>query len=66
MEPTTIKFKTIQYLNGINYLSEKQINDLCHLICVKLDIDKSEENFLIIKEACKVYFDLQNGLGVSN
>lgn len=65
MEESTIKFKTIQFINGIKYLSEKQVDDLGYTMCHNLGIDKCEENFLIIREACKTYFDLQNNLGVS-
>jgi hypothetical protein len=58
MESFTIKFKTIQFLNGTKYLSEKQVEELCHLMCYDLNIEKTEENFNHIKEACRIYFTL--------
>lgn len=60
MESSEIKFKTIKhYLNGVKYLSEEQVEDLCYLVCNDLEIEKSEENFNHIEEACRVYFTLQ-------
>ena len=59
MEASEIKFKTIKhYLNGVKYLSQKQVEDLCHIVCYDLKIEKSEENFNHIKDACRVYFTL--------
>lgn len=60
MEDTIIKFKTIQFINGTKYLSEKQFEDLKYIICHNLNIDKCEENFSIIREACEIYFKSQN------
>lgn len=59
MEPETIKFKTIQYLNGSKYLSQRRVEDLCHLICYDLKIEKNEENFNHVKEACQIFFTLE-------
>ena len=58
MEASTIKFKTIQFINGTKYLSEKQVEDLCYLMCHNLGIEKIEDNFVHVREACKIYFDL--------
>ena len=59
MEASEIKSKTIKhYLNGVKYLSQKQVEDLCHIVCYDLKIEKSEENFNHIKDACRVYFTL--------
>ena len=59
MESSEIKFKTIKYyLNGVKYLSQEQVEDLCSIVCHDLEIEKSEENFNHIKEACRVYFTL--------
>jgi hypothetical protein len=60
MEATTIKFKTIQFINGTKYLSEKQVDDLCYAMCYYLGIDKTEENFAIVREACNIYFNLKS------
>lgn len=62
MEASAIKFKTIQYINGIKYLSENQVQDLCYTMCHRLNIEKSEENFNYIKEACKIYFNIQKDI----
>lgn len=59
MEASTIKFKTIQFLNGTKYLSEKQVEDLCYVMCHNLGIEKVEANFVHVREACKIYFGLQ-------
>lgn len=64
MEASTIKFKTIQFINGTKYLSEKQVESLCYSICHMLKIEKNKENFDYIKEACKIYFDAQNNIGL--
>jgi hypothetical protein len=56
MDANTIKFKTIQFINGLKYMSEKQVDDAKHIICCDLRIDKSEENFKIIEEGIKTYF----------
>ena len=56
MDANTIKFKTIQFINGLKYMSEKQVNDAKHIICCDLEIEKSEENFNIIEEGIKTYF----------
>lgn len=56
MEASTIKFKTIQFLNGTKYLSEKQVEDLCYVMCHNLGIEKVEANFVHVREACKIYF----------
>ena len=59
MESSEIKFKIIKhYLNGLKYLSSKQIEDLCYIACDDLKIEKSEENYNHIKEACRLYFTL--------
>lgn len=60
MEDTTIKFKTIQFINGLKYMSEKQVDDAKHVICFNLKIEKSEENFNIIEDAIKTYFKTVN------
>ena len=62
MDSSIIKFRTIQFINGIGYLYENQVEDLCYLMCHYLGIEKCEENFIIVREACKTYFDLQNSL----
>jgi len=64
MDATTIKFKTIQFINGIKYLSSNQVDDLCIVICEKNGIEKNEKNFEYIKDACTTYFDLQNNLKI--
>ena len=56
MDANTIKFKTIQFINGLKYMSEKQVDDAKHIICCDLQIDKSEENFNVIEEGIKTYF----------
>lgn len=62
VEPETIKFKTIQFLNGTKYLSGKQVEDLCYLMCHNLGIEKVEENFVHVREACEIYFNLQRNI----
>ena len=62
MEASVIKFKTIQFINGTKHLSEKQVEDLGYIICHNLGIEKCEENFAIVREACKTYFELQMSL----
>ena len=62
MNASTIKFKTIQFINGTKYLSETQVDDLCLLMCHNLGIEKCEDNFAHVREACKTYFNLQIGV----
>lgn len=59
MEASKIKYKTIQFINGIKYLSKNQVEDICYLVCHNLGIDKCEENFVHIRDACKIYFDIE-------
>lgn len=59
MDPLTIKFKTIEYLNGTKYLSEQQVEALCNLMCHNLKIEKVEDNFKHIREAVDIYFGIQ-------
>ena len=56
MDVNTIKFKTIQFVNGLKYMSEKQVSDVKHIICSDLQIEKTEENFNVIEDAIKTYF----------
>lgn len=56
MDANTIKFKTIQFVNGLKYMTEKQVSDAKHIICSDLQIEKSEENFNVIEDAIKTYF----------
>ena len=56
MDVNTIKFKTIQFVNGLKYMSEKQVSDAKHIICSDLQIEKTEENFNVIEDAIKIYF----------
>lgn len=65
MDATTIKFKTIQFINGIKYLSTDQVDDLCIVICEKFSIEKNEKNFSHIRDACTTYFNIQNNLKFS-
>ena len=57
MTTETIKFKTIQIINGVKYISEKQVEDLGHIVCQNLGIEASEKNFAIVRDACKIYFE---------
>ena len=56
MDVNTIKFKTIQFVNGLKYMSKKQVSDVKHIICSDLQIEKTEENFNVIEDAIKTYF----------
>ena len=55
----TIKLKTIQFIMGTKYLNRDQVEQVCYIMCDKLGIEKSEDNFAHVKEACKIYFGLQ-------
>ena len=61
-----IKFKTIQLINGTKHLSTGQFNDFKYFVCYTLSIEKTEENFEIIKEAVELYFQIQNNIGIIN
>ena len=64
MENEEIKFKTIQLINGIKYLSTDQFDDFKYYACHRLGIEKTEENFEVIKEAVELYFKTQNSLHI--
>lgn len=64
MEAVTIKLKTIQFINGIKYLSEKQAQEVMYTVCHNLGIEKNENNLKVVKEGIKTYFDLQNQFGI--
>jgi len=60
MDSSTIKFKTIQFINGIKHLPKSHIEIVQHHICNQLDIEKNDENFQIIVEGIQCYFDVNN------
>ena len=64
MDANTIKFKTIQFINGLKYMSEKQVSAAKHIICSDLQIEKSEENFKIIQDGIKTYFKTMDSFSV--
>jgi hypothetical protein len=64
MTPATIKFKTIQFINGLGYMNVSQIENVQHIMCRNLNIDKSKENFNLIKEAITTYFNTQNNISI--
>ena len=64
MDANTIKLKTIQFINGLKYMSEKQVSDAKHIICNDLQVEKSEENFKIIEEGIKTYFKTMDSFSV--
>lgn len=60
-----LKFKTVQYINGTSYLTRKQVDDLKHVMCCKLKLEKTDEHFQAVEDAVKAYFDMQNNIGLS-
>jgi hypothetical protein len=58
IQASTIKLKAMQVLNGVKYLSEEQVTQLCYVVCHELGVEKTEENFKHVKDACKIHFDL--------
>lgn len=64
MDANTIKFKTIQFINGVKYLAPKQIEDLKYIITHNLKIKKTEDTDKAIEEGVKTYFEIQNSIGV--
>lgn len=64
MDANTIKFKTIQFINGTKYLTPKQVDDLKYIITHKLKIEKTEDTDKAIEEGIKTYFDMQNSVGI--
>lgn len=66
MDINTLKFKTIQYINGTSYLTQKQVDDLKHGMCYRLGIEKTDEHFNAVEEAVTAYFHAQNKVGVND
>jgi len=64
MSPDTIKFKTIQFINGTKYLLGDQVEQVKNTMCYNLKIERTEENLAIIEEAINVYFEAQNSLSI--
>ena len=64
MSPDTIKFKTIQFINGTKYLLGDQVGQVKNTMCYNLKIERTEENLAIIEEAINVYFEAQNSLSI--
>ena len=64
MELSTIKFKTVQRINGIPYLSAQQIEGLKGVMCRDLKLEGTDEQLEAIDEAIELYFVAQNGIGV--
>lgn len=54
MNEATIKYKTIEYINGVKYMQAEQVTALCYVVCDALNIENTEENFALIREACKL------------
>jgi len=61
MDASIIKFKAIQFLQGIKYLSKQQVLDFKSIVCDDLNIEKNEENFNLIHEAIETYFNVKTG-----
>jgi hypothetical protein len=56
VESKNIGFYTMQMVNGVKHMSSKQVEDLKHIVCSDLKIEKTEDNFKAIEEAVKLYF----------
>lgn len=59
MTESEIKFKAIQMLSGIKYLSKKQIDDFIGYAYHSLQIEKNEEHDRILMESIELYFKLK-------
>ena len=66
MDIATLKFKTIQEINGIQHMSKKQVDDLKYGMCYKFKLEWSDEHFNAVEEAVKLYFDMQNKVGMTD
>ena len=66
MEVNTIKFKTVQFINGVSYLPPKQVDDLKYIITHNLKIEKTQDTDIAVEEGIKIYFEMQNNLGIVN
>jgi len=64
MDANEIKFKTIKEINGIKYLSGKQLEHLKYYICHVHNIEKNQEIFEIIEDTVKTYFNIQNNISI--
>jgi len=60
MKIETIKFKTIQFVNGITYLSKEQVEQVKNIMCYNLKIEKTEDNLKAVEDGLKTYFTAQN------
>ena len=58
MKNTNIQFRTIQFLNGISYLYNSQMEAVKSTICSKLNIDETKENHDEIEKGIKLYFKI--------
>ena len=57
MTKSEIKFNTIKLINGIRYMTEKQIEDCKAYVRHSLNLDDIDENNKAIEEAIKIYFE---------
>ena len=64
MDANTIKFKTIQLINGVSYLTPKQVDDIKYIVTHNLNIDKTEETDKAVEKGIKTYFDMQNSVRI--
>lgn len=64
MDANIIKFKTIQFINGVKHLAPKQIDNLKYIITHNLKIEKTEDTDKAIEEGIKTYFEIQNSVGI--
>lgn len=56
MTENEIKFKAIELINGVKYMTTNQINDFKAYVRHHLNLEDAEENNKPIEEAVKIYF----------
>jgi len=65
MDANTIKFKTIQFVNGTKYISNSHLDYLKHIMCHNLEIEKTEDNFKAVEDGVKTYFETVSKIQIS-
>ena len=64
MEDNEIKYRVISEINGVKHLNDIHLENFKYYICHKLGIEKTDYNFILIKEAVELYFKLQNSINI--
>jgi len=65
MDSNAIRLAAIQEVNGLKHLPSPMVNSVKFIVCKKLGIENSEENFKHVEDGIRAYFDSMNQVGIN-